>query len=165
MCRRQPWECSSLYPQMSHRMNLIKLTSIVWILLCIQASALPWKQVSLGLPSAIEAVWESSQPMTQGGIPQLVVQGPVISKAVHLHHNDQLAYHLWISAVTMLQCMASLSTWFQLNTRGSYSVAYQSLYLWTVRLLKTDDVRTSTLFLALTPTNTCLTYQFDHLLP
>lgn len=112
--------------------------------------------------------WGSVRVVTTydpGGIPQLVVQGPVISKAVHLHHNDQLAYHLWISAVTMLQCMASLSTWFQLNTRGSYSVAHQSLYLWTVRLLKTDNVRTSTLFLTLTPTNTCLTYQFDHLLP
>ena len=72
--RRLPWECS-LYPQMSHRMNLIKLTSIVWILLCIQASALPWKQASLG-PSLSH--WGSVRVVTTydpGGIPQLVVQG------------------------------------------------------------------------------------------
>lgn len=52
------------------------------------------------------------------------------SKAVHPHHNDQLAYHLWISAVSMLQCMASLSTWGEHKSSSS-----PILYHWTVRLL------------------------------
>ena len=47
---------SNSEPQMSHRMSLIVHTSIVWILLCIQAYALPQNRLHWALPSAIEAV-------------------------------------------------------------------------------------------------------------
>ena len=71
----------------------------------------PPKQASLG--SSLSH-WGSVRIVTTcdlgGNPPNPVVQGPAISKEVHQHQNDQLAYHLWISAVSMLQCMVSLST-------------------------------------------------------
>ena len=71
----------------------------------------PPKQASLG--SSLSH-WGSVRIVTTcdlgGNPPNSGVQGPAISKEVHQHQNDQLAYHLWISAVSMLQCMVSLST-------------------------------------------------------